>query len=277
VPQNTIDTLHAIGGWMKVHGNSIYGTTASPFPHELPWGRCTQKALGNGVTRLYLHIFKWPFDSILRIPALQNEVVAASLLSEPGAGPLKFSRAQNGDILVQLPTAEPNDYATVVTLDVKGVPAVVEQSIVGDEKGIFKLDSALADIHAAPATKEVAGTGGGSESLYYDSQLQTLEVWPNLQDSVSWSLDVERSGRFNVDVTYAAKQGEGDCDYGFELGDQHLSATTGTTRNWMENRTDRLGTITIKSVGKNEASFRLLRKRGKGTLKLKSVTLTPVR
>jgi alpha-L-fucosidase len=276
VPQNTIDTLHAIGGWMKVHGNSIYGTTASPFPHELPWGRCTQKALGNGLTRLYLHIFKWPFDSILRIPALQNEVVAASLLSEPGAGPLKFSRAQNGDTLVQLPTAEPNDYATVVTLDVKGAPAVVEQPIVGDEKGIFKLDSALADIHAAPSTTEVVGTGGGGESLYYDSHLQTLATWPNLQDHVSWTLDVKRPGRYNVDVTYAAKQGEGACDYGFELGNQHLSATTGTTRNWLENRTDHLGTIKIKSAGRNEASFRLIRKTGKGTLKLKSITLTPV-
>ena len=175
-----------------------------------------------------------------------------------------------------MPNAEPNDYATVVTLDVKGAPAVVEQPIVGDEKGIFKLDSALADIHAAPSTTEVVGTGGGGESLYYDSHLQTLEAWPNLKDHVSWPLDVERSGRYNVDVTYAAKQGEGACYYGFELGDQHLSATTGTTRNWLENRTDHLGTITIKNMGRNEASFRLLRKTGKGTLKLKSITLTPV-
>ena len=164
VPQNTIDTLHAIGGWMRVHGDSIYGTTASPFPNELPWGRCTQKQLGNGVTRLYLHIFKWPFDSILRVPALENEVVAASLLSEPGSGPLKFSHNESGDTLVQLPIAEPNDYATVVMLDVKGVPKPVVKTVVADEKGILKAESA--DIPAAPSTVEIAGFGGGSTSLY---------------------------------------------------------------------------------------------------------------
>jgi alpha-L-fucosidase len=35
VPQSSIDTLRAIGGWMKVHGDAIYGTTHSPFPHQL--------------------------------------------------------------------------------------------------------------------------------------------------------------------------------------------------------------------------------------------------
>ncbi|MEI8197325.1 MAG: alpha-L-fucosidase, partial [Phycisphaerae bacterium] len=70
--------------------------------------------------RLYLHLFAWPFNSMLRVPAMENEVLSAALLSTPGAGPLKFSRGSNGETLVQLPVAEPNDYATVVMLDLKG-------------------------------------------------------------------------------------------------------------------------------------------------------------
>ena len=137
IPQSTIDTLHTIGGWMKVHGEAIYGTTASPFTKQLPWGRCTQKQIGNGVTRLYLHIFQWPFDSVLRVPALENEIVGASLLSQPGAGPLQFSRDKNGDALVQLPIAEPNDYCTVVVLDIKGNPRLHSASATGLESGLI--------------------------------------------------------------------------------------------------------------------------------------------
>ena len=32
---------------MKVNGEAIYGTTASPF-EKLAWGRCTQKKLADG-------------------------------------------------------------------------------------------------------------------------------------------------------------------------------------------------------------------------------------
>ena len=32
---------------MKVNGEAIYGTKASPF-EKLAWGRCTQKRLGGG-------------------------------------------------------------------------------------------------------------------------------------------------------------------------------------------------------------------------------------
>ena len=43
---------------MKINGEAIHGTTASPFS-SLPFGRCTQKPIPGG-TRLYLHIFDWP-------------------------------------------------------------------------------------------------------------------------------------------------------------------------------------------------------------------------
>lgn len=120
IPQTTIDTLQAIGRWMKVHGESIYGTSASPFHESLPWGRCTQKKLSDNRVRLYFHIFKWPLDCTLTLPAIKNEIQQVSLLSEPGSGPLSFRRTSDGKIQISLPTAEPNDYATVIQVDVKG-------------------------------------------------------------------------------------------------------------------------------------------------------------
>ncbi|MEK6756601.1 MAG: alpha-L-fucosidase, partial [Bacteroidota bacterium] len=55
-PQASTDRLREIGQWMKVSGESIYGTSASPF-ESLEWGRCTQKPIEGG-TRLYLHVFE---------------------------------------------------------------------------------------------------------------------------------------------------------------------------------------------------------------------------
>ena len=78
IPAPSVERLQAIGKWMKVNGESIYGTQASPFK-TLPWGRCTKK-LTDGGTTLYLHVFQWPSDGQLLVPGLRNKV-AASLLA----------------------------------------------------------------------------------------------------------------------------------------------------------------------------------------------------
>ncbi|MBI3766035.1 MAG: alpha-L-fucosidase [Ignavibacteriales bacterium] len=80
-PQASIDRLHAIGQWMKVNNEAIYGTSASPFA-TLDWGRCTQKNI-DGETRLYLHVFNWPNDGKLVLPGMFNTVVVLDIIGKP--------------------------------------------------------------------------------------------------------------------------------------------------------------------------------------------------
>ena len=69
---------------MQQNGDSIYGTTASPLP-EYPWGRTTVKG-----DKVYLHVFNWPADGVLRVSRLDNNVVkSAHLLVRPAE---KFAR-----------------------------------------------------------------------------------------------------------------------------------------------------------------------------------------
>ncbi|MBN1854200.1 MAG: alpha-L-fucosidase, partial [Pirellulales bacterium] len=248
VPQSTIDTLHAIGNWMKVHGDAIYGTSASPFSKQLPWGRCTQKQLGNGVTRLYLHLFKWPFDSVLRVPALENEIAGASLLSEPGAGPLKFSRDVNQDTLVQLPIAEPNDYATVVMLDLKGAPKVIPRPIGANAEGVMILEAESADIHGA--------------TLRYQPEQQSLGYWIDANDYASWQVRFAKPGRYHVDVTYGCKSGMGGGDYTIQVAGKQIMGTASDTKDWFDRRTDRIGIIEVETTQDAQVAVRIRKKVG---------------
>ena len=111
IPQPSIDRLAAVGKWMKVNSEAIYGTTASPFSF-LPFGRCTQK--GN---KLYLHVFDWPKDGKIDIPVL-NKVTKAYLLADPKKSlTVKKSSGKN---TIELTGAAPDPIASVVVAELDG-------------------------------------------------------------------------------------------------------------------------------------------------------------
>jgi alpha-L-fucosidase len=116
-PQESIDRLAAIGKWMAVNSESVYGTSASPFS-ELSWGRCTQKMTAAGSV-LYLHVFDWPSDGILELPGVLNEPVKAFLLADPGKTALKTSR-KNDALMITLPAHAPDSISSVIALYLQG-------------------------------------------------------------------------------------------------------------------------------------------------------------
>ena len=120
IPPPSVERLGAMGRWMRINGESIYGTSASPFARQLPWGRCTQKKLPDGKTRLYLHVFDWPKDGKLVVPGLSNEVAAAYLLASQPHTPLTW-KAEAGNVVISPPEEAVLDpYAMVVVLDIIG-------------------------------------------------------------------------------------------------------------------------------------------------------------
>ena len=116
IPQASVDILRAMGAWMKVNGEAIYGTKASPLG-PLAWGRCTKKASGNN-TVLYLSVFNWPADGKLVVPGLTGAVLSARLLA--GGQSLSTEGTTDG-LLIHLPAAAPDPVASVVRVEVKGI------------------------------------------------------------------------------------------------------------------------------------------------------------
>jgi alpha-L-fucosidase len=113
IPDASIERLAAIGNWMKVNSESIYGTTASPLG-KLPWGRCTAKP-----GKLYLHVFDWPTNLRLEVPGLKNQVNKAYLLSDKKRTKLSVRRELKEKIVVRIPREAPDAVNTVVVLEIK--------------------------------------------------------------------------------------------------------------------------------------------------------------
>jgi len=121
IPQPSVERLAEIGRWMKVNGDSIYGTRTTPFP-SLDFGRCTQRKISDSVTKLYFHVFDWPKDGTLMIPGLYNKVRKAYLLSDT-TKQLKVVQKQ-GQTKITVPAVAPDDIATVVAVEISGAPDI---------------------------------------------------------------------------------------------------------------------------------------------------------
>ena len=115
IPQPEVERLTAMGDWLKVNGAALYGTSAGPFPTQLPWGRATRKD-----HTLYLSVFDWPTDGKLAVP-LGTGVTKAYLLADPSK--VLTATADAAGVTIAVPTAAPDPIASVVAVECDGEPA----------------------------------------------------------------------------------------------------------------------------------------------------------
>jgi alpha-L-fucosidase len=108
IPVPSADRLRAMGSWLKVNGEAIYG--AEPSPVEMPdWGRYTVK--GN---RVYAHVFDWPADGKLTVEGIDG-IQKAWLLADDSQTPLAIEK-KDDQMNLQVPIVAPEGVATVIVL-----------------------------------------------------------------------------------------------------------------------------------------------------------------
>ena len=100
------ERLHAIGEWLQVNGEAIYGTTYGPV-QGVASVRTTAKEKS-----IYVHVFDWPTNA-MELAGIEAKVVSARLLA--GGKPLTF-RQKEGKLQIDLPAQAPDANASVIVL-----------------------------------------------------------------------------------------------------------------------------------------------------------------
>jgi alpha-L-fucosidase len=245
-PEPSIERLKAIGKWMDVNGESIYGTSASPF-FKLPWGRCTSRATENGTT-LYLHVFNWPENNLLRVPGISTTVSSIRLLSDPAQE--LSSHFDEGDLLIDLPALMPDPVNTVIVVETRGKLAVT-RNIPSLSDGSINLPAEFADIHNPGYGTHIVLQGSGNEAK--------ITNWVDSQAWIEWMFNTAESGTYSVKAQVRA---ENSSHLTIQIGEEELEAEIpATDSEFIEMN---LGEIEMAGAGDLVISFRPVRESWNG-------------
>ena len=190
------DTTHLreVGAWMKVNGESIYGTTQSPFK-RLPFdGRVTRK--GNS---LYLQVFEWP-QTGLSLVGLKTPVKEA--IAVAGRERLATKTLPDGTVTIGKPAhLDPN--VTVIEVRLKGAPVVDQTALPLQPQGDGAYNLSAADCTLDGTSHQVEETGG----------VPNIGYWTNPKDVVTWTIAVPKPGEYAVSLEYAAPSSSASATY----------------------------------------------------------------
>jgi alpha-L-fucosidase len=185
IPQPSVERLEAIGKWMDVNGEAIYGTEASPF-FKLTWGRCTHKDNEDG-SILYLHVFDWPENNLLRVPGLDTRVRSAYLLADNTRK--LTTRFKANDLLIELPGEMPDPVNTVVAVETRGALEVTSNMPVLKE-GEISLTTDFADIHNPGYGTHARLEGSGDEAVIVN--------WVDPRVRLEWMFNATEPGTYGI-------------------------------------------------------------------------------
>jgi alpha-L-fucosidase len=256
VPEACVQRLKEVGAWMKVNGESIYGTSASPCSAPT-WGRITQKTQ-NGNTTLYLHILNWPKDNKLQLP-IKNAVQNCYLLADKSR---TFVSSQKGDnVEIELTGAASDPICSVVALQLSGMASVTEKTEKAQNvEGTILLSAQQAKIHNVEGSK-----------VDVDSDSDSIGHWTSPSVSVDWTFNIQTPGKFTVTMEVASAKAS---TFMVTVGQESREVKVPATGGYKKFKTVKIGTFTMKNAGDDKISFQPI-KESWNPVNLRSVKMVP--
>lgn len=247
VPWESVSRLEEMGKWLKHYGQAVYKNTGPGLrPDQHDWGKITVSG-----KKVYLHVFNWPLDHILRVSGLSSLPKSVQLLLENGESrALNFE--QSGPLMhIRLPEKPADRFNSVIKLELDEIS--LDKNIVAESSfGGFALNSSNLLNKDKITTKKYDGTR--PQSIITSAE------------PLLWEVYLPEGGNYKIDVS-AHNPGGNPLDIEIKLGDAMLKGSLSpdgrvvvepNENNYTDEFTERnLGQVMIKTAGKIKVAFRM--------------------
>jgi alpha-L-fucosidase len=251
------EILRAVGRWMSVNGESIYGSARTPLPVQA-WGESTRKGRS-----LYLHVFDFPRDGRLVVGGLKSPVRRAYLLADARRRPLRAARLNENDISIALPPGSADAADTVVVVETVGEPKASPARLLAARGHANVLRVFDGDLHGAGLR-----FGDGKAQRAYVFEWKSPSQW------VGWKVRLSEAAEFEVAAKYTTASNENRGGYAVHIGGLVLRAAVEPTPRESEPATVALGRVKLPP-GEYEIAVKPTDIRGGELMRLFHVSLTP--
>ena len=121
IPAQAVKELKVMGEWMKINGEAVYGTDASPFPK--PKDDAAEKWMPVTTKGNRLYVFSQPGQDAITLPGVESTVVKAWVLASSKT--VQFKQTP-GALTLQLPSDE-DSLMPVIVVECEGKKVIVER------------------------------------------------------------------------------------------------------------------------------------------------------
>ncbi|NLH99619.1 MAG: hypothetical protein GX446_09035 [Chthonomonadales bacterium] len=250
IQPESVERLEAIGAWLRVNGEAIYGTLAGPRS-AYPDGAVT--ARGN---RLYAHVFGVPNGPVdVSLPGAR--VRSARLLRD--GRPLPWT-VQDDRLRFDLPADRCDPAVTVIRVELDR-PMERRHGAVHEPDGSLRLSASSAALHGV--------------QLCYQPAYDDLGCWMTPTDWAEWRFEVPAAGRYRVELDAGVPPGQEGSIMSVLAGRQETRFVTRPTSGWTDYRPTDAGVVRLPR-GEVTLQLRCLRLARMAALNLRAIRLVPV-
>jgi alpha-L-fucosidase len=268
--------LRRVGRWLDTFGSSIYGVRATPLA-PVPWG-CVTSGTGN---MLYLHVFEIPQRGEVLLPGIKGSIEAAWLLGDPGKAPLPVEPDRPIDYRIGLQTSQSpvdalNADDTVIAVRLApGATFGADYLLDDDERNEFRPSAAKRGGSASYQHQRVTYSDPDDPSVE-KARYDEIGAIPSAGASLAWTFRTTHSGDYHVVVDYALS-GSASSQAVVQIDSEQFTLNAAPTPGDPAHpfKTERLGTVAIRTAGEHSMILRAIA--ATGSLKINKITLVPTR
>lgn len=267
IPVIMQERLLQVGDWLKINGEAIYGANASPFwPRTFGWGTISKKA-----GKLFLHIQNSEIGSI-KLEGIDAIINSAKILTENGKIPVDFKNKKE-KLSLKWPAYLNDKAVTIIELDVAENYKV--------DKTQRQFSNGVVEFNC-----RAMQSSGNKATPYYHGISNRLWMadWTDPKEKLSIDLIINKPGRFNLDIIYAATSKNGKYEvkspvggsYKVKIGLNELSSIIENTKSDSNPESKNIGTINIQKSGTYKLTVEPIDNGKWNGFRFQGIKLTPI-